>query len=135
MTRTNKLIDYHSAPYGFIATIPAGTPVDPADNLPGTGKFWACAWEEMDDQAAAWHRNYGFLIKPADVETVDDPCPICGDSDCDGSCDHGPGDEPSDIPDNEADAMTLASAGQGTDEDYRRFEEWQGDSDGSVGCD
>jgi len=32
-------------------------------------------------------------------------------------------DEEPDIPDNEADAMTLASAGMGTDEDYGRFDD------------
>ena len=137
MTRTNKTIQYSSAPYGFIATIPAGTPVDPADNLPGSGKFWACAWEEMDDQAVAWHRNYGFLVKASDVEEVADPdvCPTCGAEDCDGDCERT---EPDDSMDGDAETA-LASAGMGTDESYgggkHDWESWQGDYDGSVGCD
>jgi hypothetical protein len=74
MNVTKKTIEYCAAPYGFIATIPAGTQVDPATNLPGN-QFWACAWETMDDTAAGWHRNYGFLIQASDVETVPDPEP------------------------------------------------------------
>lgn len=48
-------------------------------------------------------------------------------------------DEPVGMSDAEADADTLKSAGMGTDEDYgggdNEWERWQGDSDGSVGCD
>ena len=136
MNITNKTIEYHSEPHGFIATIPAGTRVDPADNLPGNQiRFWARAWESIDDTAASWHRNYGFLIQAADVD-VDVDCPVCGCSDCDGTCEES--SEPDDSMDGDA-VSALASAGIGTDEDYgggeHDWESWQGDSDGSVGCD
>ena len=64
---TNKAIEYSEAPVGHIATIPKGTRVIPATNLPGN-KFWAEPWDGMDHNAEAWQRVYGFLIEADDVE-------------------------------------------------------------------
>lgn len=70
MILTNA-IEYHSAPYGFIAKIPKGTKLDPADNLPqenGVKKYWARAWPAMQKKARSWHENYGFLIEAREVK-------------------------------------------------------------------
>lgn len=68
MLVTNRPIEYRAAPYGTICTIPQGTSVIPATNLPEGDKFWAEPWEGMDDQVDAWFRTYGFLIDSDDVE-------------------------------------------------------------------
>ena len=60
---------------------------------------------------------------------LEDTEPLEEEEDC--------GDDPDDSMDGDAESA-LASAGHGMDEDYNfnaQFEEWQGDSDGSVGCD
>lgn len=70
MLKTTKLIEYHAAPIGYIATIPAGTKLDPASNLPaepGNAKYWARAWPRMTNQAKSWRQNYGFLVGEKDL--------------------------------------------------------------------
>ena len=67
--KTNRDIEYTTQPHGVIATIPAGTKVRPAANLPDSEDlFWAEKWSGMDERAISWHRNYGFLIEQGDVE-------------------------------------------------------------------
>ena len=118
MLVTNKPIDYQSAPYGHIATIPAGTSVVPATNLPKKGLYWAEPWEGMTEEEQSWQRGYGFLIDSSDVTGVVaepitpsysemDFCPRC----------------------------QQVHAG-GCEENFnRQFEEWNGNSDGSVAVD
>lgn len=65
--RTKEQIDYRCMPYGHIATIPAGTPVTPATNLP-QGGFWVDNWDGMSDKAESWGRNYGFHVTTEEVE-------------------------------------------------------------------
>jgi hypothetical protein len=65
--RTKSQIEYKAAPYGRIATIPAGAQVIPATNLP-QGGFWVEAWEGMTDKAESWGRNYGFHVTSDEVE-------------------------------------------------------------------
>lgn len=65
--RTRKEIVYKEAPYGYIATIPAGVSVEPADNLP-QGGYWVQPWEGMTEKEEAWHRNYGFHVDEDQVE-------------------------------------------------------------------
>ena len=62
-------IDYKAAPYGYIATIPAGTPVIRATNLPPESeiKYWAESWDNMSEQAQGWQRNYGFGLSESEV--------------------------------------------------------------------
>lgn len=66
--KTTKPIEYHAAPYGLIATIPAGTKVEKATNLEGEGLFWAQNWRGMTDQQKSWARNYGFLLTIGEIE-------------------------------------------------------------------
>ena len=70
MLTTNKEIVYQ-VPYSTVAVIPAGTRCEPALNLPclpnGKGRFWACPWEGMSEQAESWQRTYGFLIEHEDI--------------------------------------------------------------------
>tara|TARA_Y100000114_G_scaffold148683_1_gene162039 strand:- start:373 stop:543 length:171 start_codon:yes stop_codon:yes gene_type:complete len=54
-------------PYGLIATIPKGTRVIPADNLP-QGGFWAEKWEGMSAIQEAWLDSYGFHIAAGAVD-------------------------------------------------------------------
>jgi hypothetical protein len=64
--KIKKDIQYHSTPYGFIATIPKGTSLIPATNLPNHKEeklFWAKEWQNMSDKEKSWMNNYGFLIK------------------------------------------------------------------------
>lgn len=68
MTKTKKEIEYRVAPYGLIATIPAGTPVEKAANLEERPQFWVCPWPNMSEQAESWQRNYGFLVDINEVE-------------------------------------------------------------------
>jgi hypothetical protein len=67
MPQTAQDIEYRAAPYGGIATIPAGTPVTPANNLPDTGQYWVEEWEGMTEEELSWHRNYGFLVQENEV--------------------------------------------------------------------
>jgi hypothetical protein len=65
--KTRADIDYRAAPYPqSIATIPAGTPVIPASNLP-SGGYWVQPWPGMSASAESWQHNYGFLINDDEV--------------------------------------------------------------------
>ena len=66
MKVTKAWIDYQSAPYGKIAHIPAGIPVEPATNLP-QGGYWVQPWKGMSEQAESWQRNYGFHVTEEQV--------------------------------------------------------------------
>ena len=69
--QTRAPIEYKSQGYGPITTIPAGTEVVPATNLPHhpeAPRFWAKPWEGMDDFAESWERSYGFLLGADEVE-------------------------------------------------------------------
>ena len=68
MKITAKEIVYKGIPYGYIATIPKGTKVVEATNLPGKGQYWAEKWKDMTIEAEAWYRNYGFLLSEDEVE-------------------------------------------------------------------
>lgn len=70
MLVTNKTIDYRTAPYGHVATIPAGTEVIPAINLPqeqGNPQYWVMPWKGMFEQEERWQINYGFLLGREDI--------------------------------------------------------------------
>jgi len=72
---TSKKIDYHSAPYGFIATIPKGTEATVATNLPpikGKTQYWAKDWKEMTAKAKSWKEGYGFLLEHDEIEMVEE---------------------------------------------------------------
>ena len=66
MPVTRKAIEYSVAPYGHIATIPKGTPVVKAENIPGGG-YWVQAWEDMMYKAKGWLRGYGFLVHEHEI--------------------------------------------------------------------
>jgi len=59
--KTPKDIFYCASPYGYISTIPAGTTLTPATNLP-EGGYWVDDWEGMTDQEKSWGHNYGFHL-------------------------------------------------------------------------
>jgi len=65
--KTKAQIEYKAAPYGRITTIPAGTPVTPATNLP-QGGFWVKAWQGMTEKAESWGSSYGFHVTSEEVE-------------------------------------------------------------------
>ena len=58
---TKRAIPYKARPYGHIATIPAGTIITPANNLP-QGGYWVARWPGASDKAIGWGRGYGFNI-------------------------------------------------------------------------
>ena len=64
--KTRYTIDYPMLPTGMI-TIPKGTPVVAATNLPEDGYWWAQQWDNMSDTAESWQRNYGFLLNDNEV--------------------------------------------------------------------
>lgn len=66
-------VEYKAAPYGKIATIPAGTKCRLATNLPAADglRYWALPWEGMTEKARGWHRGYGFLLTVEDVRGSD----------------------------------------------------------------
>lgn len=70
--KTNKPIDYAAAGSLFSCTIPQGTPVTEATNLPpdadGNTQYWAEDWPGMTPEEESWGRNYGFVISKEDVE-------------------------------------------------------------------
>ena len=66
MKRTPKAIDYQSAPYGRITTIPKGARLIPASNLP-QGGYWVESWRGMSEKARSWARNYGFHVTIEDL--------------------------------------------------------------------
>lgn len=63
---TKKEIEYRVAPYGKVGTIPASTPVMPADNHPDGG-FWVLPWPGMNELEKSWHHNYGFHVTAEEV--------------------------------------------------------------------
>lgn len=67
--KTKSPIEYHAAPYGKI-TIPAGTSVTRAKNLPDNGekRYWAKGWRGMTKQEKSWKNNYGFLLSEKEVK-------------------------------------------------------------------
>lgn len=67
---TAEEIEYRPAGTLQRFTIPRGNQVIPADNLPESDppQFWACEWEGMDEAAASYARNYGFLLSDDEVE-------------------------------------------------------------------
>ena len=67
--KTLRDINYQAAPYGFIATIPAGTHVVTADNLPfgEIPSYWVKPWNGMSEKARNWLNSYGFLITYKEV--------------------------------------------------------------------
>lgn len=60
--QTKDDIDYEAVPYHLKFTIPAGTNVTPAKDLPAYGLWWALPWEGITDEAALWLKCYGFLL-------------------------------------------------------------------------
>ena len=48
-------------------TIPKGTPVFPATNLPEPGQYWCEEWKGMDEFEKSHARNYGFLVSEDEV--------------------------------------------------------------------
>jgi hypothetical protein len=72
MLKTATDIEYRMEWCGK-TTIPAGTPVIPADNLPGPSRYWAESWDGMTETDQSWARTYGFLIGPDDVTTDTTP--------------------------------------------------------------
>tara|TARA_Y100000401_G_scaffold113236_1_gene113662 strand:- start:293 stop:502 length:210 start_codon:yes stop_codon:yes gene_type:complete len=68
--KTKKETEYRVMPYGKVATIPAGTPVVPADNVP-EGGYWVLPWRGMDEAVKSWHRNYGFRVSADEVTKED----------------------------------------------------------------
>lgn len=82
--RTLRTINYKSAPYGHIATIPVGTKAEPATNQPKNSeiKYWAKEWKKMTPEEKSWARNYGFGLRKDEVKYVQE------DSDGDGVPDH-----------------------------------------------
>lgn len=70
MLKTKRDIEYRAAPYpGVIATIPKGTWVYLASNLPHPPwAYWAQEWDDMSEQAQSWMETYGFLIEEEDIE-------------------------------------------------------------------
>ena len=66
--KTKYNIPYAAFPNGTIATIPAGTPVVPATNLPEGGYWVDEEWDGMTDEQQSWMRNYGFLVTDEEVE-------------------------------------------------------------------
>ena len=70
--KTVKPIDYREAPYGHITTIPAGTTVTRARNLPASDgvHYWSKGWRGMDRNARSWQRNYGFLLTLEEVKGI-----------------------------------------------------------------
>ncbi len=68
MLVTKTQIQYHAAPYGLIAIIPAGIPVTAAITLPEKNKFWVGTWPGMSEKAKSWQTSYGFLVDASEVE-------------------------------------------------------------------
>lgn len=64
--KTARPIEYMLPFTGPTITIPAGTLVVPADNLPDGG-YWAESWKGMTDAEEGHARNYGFHIRDDEV--------------------------------------------------------------------
>tara|TARA_R110002020_G_scaffold226009_4_gene436368 strand:+ start:626 stop:826 length:201 start_codon:yes stop_codon:yes gene_type:complete len=65
--KTKHKIVYNSMPYGKLATIPKGTPVIPADNIPSRG-YWIENWKGMTAAQKSWSENYGYHATAGEVE-------------------------------------------------------------------
>jgi hypothetical protein len=65
--QTKHKIVYNSMPYGRLATIPKGTPVTPAYNIPKRG-YWVEAWKGMTAAQKSWSDSYGYHVTDAEVE-------------------------------------------------------------------
>ena len=68
--KTKTAIEYVSVPQGYVATIPAGTEVVEATNVPshdGQKRYWAEPWVGMSEEAESWARTYGFLLDASEV--------------------------------------------------------------------
>ena len=70
--KTIKPIEYKAVPYGHIATIPAGTTVTRARNLPASEgvQYWSKGWRGMTQREHSWQRNYGFLLTTKEVKGI-----------------------------------------------------------------
>lgn len=68
--KTSRDIQYNIGNWNRI-TIPAGTKVIPATNLPGDDKHWCEPWEGMSESAQSWMESYGFLVYDEEVEEDD----------------------------------------------------------------
>lgn len=68
--KTKSAISYSAAPYGHIATIPAGTSVIRARNLlEKDGKqYFAKGWRGMSSKERGWKDSYGFLLSEKEVK-------------------------------------------------------------------
>jgi hypothetical protein len=68
--KTKKDIMYRTGGANY-TTIPAGTTVTRARNLPETPsgpRYWAKGWRGMGELARSHARNYGFLLTLAEVK-------------------------------------------------------------------
>ena len=66
--KTKRDIQYYSN-MGYVCTIPKGTPVKQARNLPDDMfAFWCEKWDDMNEIAESYYRNYGFLLYANEVE-------------------------------------------------------------------
>ena len=65
---TKADIPYKPFPYLWTATIPAGTKVIRATNLPGES-YWAEPWENMTPEELGWQQGYGFRLTSDEVTT------------------------------------------------------------------
>lgn len=63
-TKTN--IEYRMEWCGK-TTIPAGTTVVPATNLPEPNQYWCEEWPGMNEIEEGWMRGYGFLVQESEV--------------------------------------------------------------------
>jgi len=69
MLVTKETITYHTGTGIF--SIPKGVPVTLATNLVLLKQhYWVEPWEGMSAQAESWQRNYGFLVRMDEVETI-----------------------------------------------------------------
>ena len=68
MLVTREDIVYNVAWVGKI-TIPKGTPVTRATNLPYEA-YWVEPWDNMSHEAESWLRNYGFMVMESEVEEI-----------------------------------------------------------------
>ena len=69
MKVTKEEVIYRPYPYQWKATIPRGTPVVMAANLPGES-YWVEPWDDMTKHEESWHRTYGFHLMPDEVMEV-----------------------------------------------------------------
>lgn len=69
--QTKNNIEYRLG-HGPLVVIPAGTEVEPANNLPQPNEFgiefWVDPWDNMSPEAESWMRTYGFGVARDQVE-------------------------------------------------------------------